>query len=223
MKTLQASKSFLSARKAASQWALTLIELMVTMVIFTLVVLALISVHLFGMKYDSTVGSALGASDQSRMSLGLLLSEIRKSKNYNIGYLTGTNFTGDAAGVPQQGNTLKLFWTQNGDTNHYVQYTLDAASTELRRSESGFSGYDVVAQYLTNTTVFGANSNLFVSEDISGAVQTTVNAKWLVHVTLQFYQYKYPKTLVGPGRYYDYYKMEFKAAPRAASDGIVPN
>jgi len=216
MKTLQASKSSTSARKP-SQWALTLIELMVTMVIFSLVVLALVSVHLFGMKYDSVVGSALGASDQSRMSLGQLLAEIRKANRYYIGYLVGTNFTGDAAGLAQQGNTLKLYWTQNGDTNHYAQYSLDTTSSELRRTETGSSGYDVTAQYLTNTTQFGANSNIFVAEDPSGAVQTTDNAKWVIHVTLQFYQYKYPKTLVGPGQYYDYYKMEFKAAPRAAN------
>jgi prepilin-type N-terminal cleavage/methylation domain-containing protein len=216
MKILQFSKPVLSARKSPFQWGLSLIELMVTMVIFSMVVLALVSVHLFGMKYDSVVGSALGASDQSRMALGQLLSEIRKANRYYIGYMTGTNFTGDTAGAAQQGNTIKLYWTQNGDTNHYAQYALDTASSELRRTETGASGYDVTAQYLTNTTQFGANSNIFVAEDPVGAVQTTVNAKWVIHVTLQFYQYKYPKTLVGPGRYYDYYKMEFKAAPRAA-------
>lgn len=215
MKTFQAPKSATSARKSPSQWALSLVELMVTMVIFTLVILALVYVNIFGMKFDSVVGSQLGASDQSRMALGKLLTEIRKSNRYNIGYLVGTNFTGDAAGTPQQGNTIKLYWTQNGDTNHYAQYSLDTGSSELRRTETGAPGYDVTAQYLTNTTSFGANSNIFVSEDVSGAVQTTVNSKWMVHVTLQFYQYQYPKTLVGPGQYYDYYKMEFKAAPRA--------
>jgi len=192
---------------------------MITMVIFSVTVLALIYVHIFGLRYDGVIGSQLGASDQSRMAFGHLLDDIRRAGLYKIGTLSGTNFTGDVAGAPQQGNTIRLWVYTN--TTAFVQYSLDTASCELRRTETGVSGYDVTAQYLTNTASFGCNSNIFVAEDGAGNVNTTLNLKWVVHVTLQFYQYKYPKTTVGPGYYYDFYKLEFRASPRATSWGTL--
>jgi prepilin-type N-terminal cleavage/methylation domain-containing protein len=210
---ISSSKSFLFLSRSRFEQGMTLVEMMVSMVIFTFVILGLVYVHIFGLRYDSVIGSKLGASDQSRMAFGHMLAEIRAATSYRIGSISGTNFTGDVTGTSQQGNTLRLYATTN--LNSYVQYALDTSSSELHRTQTGFSGYETTAQYLTNTASFGANSNIFVSEDFLGAVQTTINYKYLIHITLQFYMYKYPKTPVGPHSYYDYYKLEFKAAPRA--------
>jgi flagellar basal body-associated protein FliL len=213
MKILVHQQNFAGQAHARRVRAMTIVELMVTMGIFTFVMLGLIYSHIFGLRYNQVVGSKLGASDQSRMAFGHLEREIRAAKSYQIGTGTLTTFTADTNGVNQIGSALKLYLTTS--TNSFIQYYLDTASRELRRVETGFSGYDVTAQYLTNTSAYVTNSSIFAAEDFAGNVVTTNNYKYLIHVTLQFYQYQYPKTTVGSGSYYDYYKLEFKAAPRA--------
>jgi FlaG/FlaF family flagellin (archaellin) len=212
MKILVHQQNFAGQAHARRVRAMTLVEMMVTMVIFTFVMLGLIYSHIFGLRYNNIVGSKLGASDQSRMAFGHLEREIRAAKSYQIGTGTLNSFTADTNGVNQVGSALKLRLTAS---TNYIQYYLDSASSELRRVETGFSGYAVTAQYLTNNSAYVTNGSIFAAEDFAGNVVTTNNYKYLIHVTLQFSQYKYPKTIVGPGSYYDYYKLEFKATPRA--------
>ncbi len=64
----------------------------------------------------------------------------------------------------------------------------------------------VIAQNLTNRMFFRA-------EDYLGNIKTDLSYKYVVHIVMEFYQYQYPLTKVGPGYYYDYYKMEFKITP----------
>ena len=194
--------------RARRSRAFTLVEMMVTMTIFTFVIMALIYSHIFGLRYDQIIGSKLGASDQSRLAFGKMAREIRAAKNYQIGTGTLAAFTPDENGTNQIGDALKLYPTTNAAT--YVVYYTDSSSQELRR-RTNTTDYAVAAQYLTNYN----NVKIFQSEDYLGNVQTTNNYKYLIHVTVQFWQYKYPKTTVGPGSFYDYYKMEYKAVPRA--------
>jgi hypothetical protein len=199
--------------KANSLCAFTITEMMITFTIFTFVTLGLIYVHIFGLQYDAMVGRKLGASDQSRMGFAKILNEIRSAKAYSVGDGTYTNFVTDGDGIPQMGNGLKLWLTSN--TNSYIEYYLftntATGSRELRRIQTGISGYDVTAEYLTNYF----SIPIFQAENYTNQVQTSINFKYLIHVTLQFCQYKYPQTIVGPGGYYDYYKIEFMATPRA--------
>lgn len=190
---------------------MTMVEMMVTLALFTIVTLGLIYSHVFGMRYDYLVCGKLGASDQSRVALAKLQNEIRAAQGYDIGGGSLTNFTDDADGTPQQGNGLKL-WLSTSSSS-FIQYYLATnaiSGAELRRKETGISGYTVVAESLTNYV----STPIFQAEDYTNQVQTSSNARYLIHTTLQFFQYKYPKTTVGPGNYYDYYKLEFKTAPR---------
>jgi len=36
--------------------------------------------------------------------------------------------------------------------------------------------------------------------------------KYVIDALMEFYQYQFPKTYVGPGYYYDYYRIDLKAA-----------
>jgi hypothetical protein len=53
----------------------------------------------------------------------------------------------------------------------------------------------------------------FRAEDYLGKVKTDLSYKYVIRVVMEFCQYQYPLTRVGPGYYYDYYKMEFKITP----------
>jgi type II secretory pathway pseudopilin PulG len=197
---------FLAADPFRQARAMTLVETMMTMAVFSLVAVGLIQFHLFGLTQDSLVQSKLGASDQARTALARLSSEIRSAKILRVGSGNGTNFTPIGYGTNQQGTALQICFTT--DTNDYVRYFFDTAQSELRRAEAGVAGSTLVAEYLTNSLFFRA-------EDYLGNVLVDGSHSYTIRVMLQFYQYKYPLTTVGPGNYYDYYKLEFKATRRA--------
>ena len=192
--------------------ATTLAEMLVSMGIFSLVVLGMVYVQMFIMKYDEITCSQLGASEMSRMSFDDLVKDIRTSWTWAVGTGNQTNFTQVANSSPQQGNALQLSSTQN--TNFFVRYYFTTNVTPtltnfmLCRMTNGMSAYTIVAQNLTNNFY----TNMFVAEDYLDNMLTTLRYKYVIHVTLEFCQYQYPLTKVGAGYYYDDYKMEFRVA-----------
>lgn len=200
---MRLSSTFDTGRRARG---MTIPEMMVSVSILSLLLLGFIQAQIFGLRYDAAVLSKLGATDQSRIGLGLLMAEIRSAKSYKIGTGSYSSFTEAADGTAQQGTALQIYGTMA--TNVFTRYYLDDTSKELRRMVTGSSNYMVIAESLTNTVIF-------TSEDFKGTVLNENNQNQVVGVMLQFYQYKYPLTAVGPGQYYDYYKLQFKVARRA--------
>ncbi len=180
---------------------LTLVEMMVAMSIFSMVTVALVYTHLFGLMQDELANSKLGASDQSRRGFGQLAEHVRCAKIWRIGNGGLSSFTPIANGTGQQGNALMINLTTA--TNTYILYFFDSSKGELRRRRSGVTGSEIIAKDLTGTMFFRA-------ENHRGDLQTDLTHKGVVHVWLEFRQYQYPITKVGPGHYYDYYKMEFR-------------
>lgn len=204
-------------RVSVSGWqAFTLVELMITMGIFSLATLGLITLHLFGQRHDQLVQSKLGASDQSRRAFDRLTDDIRAAKIYSIGNGSFSNFTEVALGTTQQGNAVRLQLTTNNSI--YVVYYFDSVERKLYRQHSGspLPARTLIASGLTNVT---ANSMSFRAENYRGATQTDRTHKGMVAVFLEFAEYQYPMTQVGPGLKYDYYKMEFKVTPHCP-DGL---
>lgn len=191
-----------------AQQAFTLVELMISMGIFSMATLGLISLHLFGQRYDQLVQSKLGASDQSRRAFDKLTEEIRAAKIWNVGNGSFSNFTAIANGTAQQGNAVKLQLTT--DATKYVVYYFDTSARKLYRQQTGSPppAPTVIASGLTNVT---ANSMVFRAEDYRGVTQTDLTHKGVISTLLEFAEYQYPMTQVGPGLQYDYYKMQFKA------------
>lgn len=205
MKFLNAANRFeRQPRARKGEAALTLVETMITMGLFTMVVGAFVYTQLFGMKQDSVIQSKLGASDQSRRSFDLLARDVRSAKIYQVGNYSGSTFTAIANGTTQQGNAVQLCLTTNQATN--IVYYFNTGAGELRRIHTGDATYTVIAKNLTNSPSFSA-------ERVDGSVQTDLSHKGLIHTKLEFWQYHYPTTLVGPGCYYDYYKIDLKFCP----------
>ncbi|MGO9203113.1 MAG: hypothetical protein ACLQM8_21545 [Limisphaerales bacterium] len=212
MKRFAPQARTLRPASARGSLGMTLVEMLVTMCIFSFVVLGLVYLQMFIMKYDQMTTSELGASEMSRMSFNDLVSDIRTSWTWAVGTGNQTNFTPVPNSSPQEGNALQLSPTQN--TNNYVRYffmtnvTPSLTNFMLCRMTNGMASYDVIAQNLTNNYY----TNMFVAEDYRGNVLTTLRYKYVIHVTLEFCQYQYPLTKVGPGYYYDDYKMNFRVA-----------
>jgi type II secretory pathway pseudopilin PulG len=203
MKIISTSDA-MAKRTARRRMAMTLVEIMISMAIFGLVMIALLYANMFGMLQDQLVNSKLGSSDQSRRAFDKFTGDIRSAKIWMIGNGSDTGFTPIKNGDTQLGNAIQISSTT--DTNSYTRYYFDTNNAQLCRKLSGASGHTLVARYLTNNMYFQA-------EDYLGNVKTDLSYKYVIHVVMEFCQYQYPLTKVGPGYYYDFYKMEFKITP----------
>jgi hypothetical protein len=209
MKTRLARNKILPAARAG----LTMVEMLVTVAIFVMLVTAFISANIFGLRYDQLVCSKLGASEQSRRSFEQLTSDIRASKIWRIGSGNQSSFTAVSNATLMQGNAIQLNLTT--DTNLYVRYWFDTngPSTQpngrlCRYTSSG--QFTICAQYLTNAS---GTSMVFQAQNYIGAgVLSDYQYKYVIDTLMEFYQYQFPKTIVGPGYYYDYYRIDLKAA-----------
>lgn len=186
---------------------MTLVELIIAMGIFAGVSVGLLYTHLFCLRQDQLTNSKLGASDQSRRSFGLLNTDVRAAKIWDIGNSSdGSTFTEIADGTPQQGNALRLSYSTN--ITDGVLYYFDTSNManeggKLIRIRQSDGDTRQIANYLTNNMFFRV-------EDYRGVTMTTRTHKAVIKVLMEFAQYQYPLTKVGPGYFYDYYKMEFK-------------
>ena len=217
MKTLYVVKP-MRASADCRRWtrAFTLAEMMVAMFIFVFMVLGVLYVWMFGMRFDQLTCSKLGASDKSRMSFDQLTHDIRAAKWWKVGNGSGTNFTVCGNATNQIGNALKL--SSSADTNSpaYVIYWFDTTACQLCRLSNGLPAIQIMAQSLTNTGVLGngtTNTSMtFYAEKYDGTRAMDWQYKYAIVTTMEFCQYQYPLTRVGPGYYYDYYRIQLKAA-----------
>jgi prepilin-type N-terminal cleavage/methylation domain-containing protein len=204
----------LHPRTRRERRAFTLVEIMVAMSIFSLVSIGMLYTHLFCLRQDSLINSKLGASDQSRRGFDLLTRDVRSAKVWEIGNVnsSGGGYTGINLGSSQIGNALRLSYTTNWSEGLIYYFNTNIAATDggkLYRYNLDTGVQSLIAQDLTNTMRF-TNSLRFQAQNYRGEAQTNRTHKGVVNVLMEFAQYQYPLTKVGPGYFYDYYKMEFK-------------
>lgn len=193
----------------------TLIEMIFTMSMLVVVVMALMAAHLVGLRESQWVESKSGASDTSRRLLNQLPVDIRSSKMWFVGNMSGTNF--NIITNSSQGTALKLFQTTNGSVA--ILYYFDLVNSNnsdghlVRVSTTNWNPI-VVASNLVNWLGGGYS---FAVEDYNGHAATndadSMSYKRIIHTSLQFCQFQYPLTAVGTNGLYDYYKIEFRVTP----------
>ena len=186
--------------------AFTLTEILVAMSILLLVVTAVISSHLLGLKMFNIAATRLSASAGARATLNHLRDEIRSSKTVYVGAGSELGFTNVLDNQPQQGNALQIFPTTS--SNLFVRYYLDASRQQLERLATGDLQPQVIARFVTNEVVFQA-------EDCFGNVLTNHQNNRVVHLTLDFYQWEFPVARVGGGAFYDLYQLNTRITRRA--------
>src|SRR6185436_760591 len=102
------------------QMAFTLTEIMVAIGIFALIVVAVISSQLFGMKMFIMTRSKLTAANGARAVMNLVRDEIRSGKILVVGNGGSNAFSAILPNAPQVGNALRIYPTTA--TNTFVQY-----------------------------------------------------------------------------------------------------
>lgn len=195
-----------SAIHACRRKGFTLVEVMITMALVLVVLAAALSCHLFGMRLFELTKAKLGASDEARGAISLLISEIRSAKVLRIGSGTLASFTEVVPNQPQAGNAIQIYPTLN--TNSFIRYFWDATDQKLKRATNDATEAYVVAHAISNHIVFTA-------EDYSGRILTNNENNRVIGLSLQFYQLQYPAISIGPGNLYDYYQLRTKITRRA--------
>jgi Tfp pilus assembly protein PilW len=186
--------------------AYTLTEIMVTMAIVVMVLAAVISCHLLGLKLFELTKAKLGASDDARRAIGLLISEIRSAKFVRVGSGDLADFKEVGVNTPHVGNAVQVYASTN--TNFWVRYFLDSSDQKLKRATNGASVAAVIASSISNQVVFSA-------EDFTGKPLLNNSQDYVIGLNMQFYQLQYPAVEIGPGKFYDYYQLQTRVTPRA--------
>jgi len=186
--------------------AFTLTEVMVTMAIMVMVLAAVISCHLLGLRLFELTKAKLGASDDARRAIGLMISEIRSAKFVRVGSGDVSDFKEVGVNTAHVGNAMQVYASTN--TNVWVRYFLDSSDQKLKRATNGASIATVIASSISNSVVFSA-------EDFTGKPLLNNSQDYVIGLNMQFYQLQYPAVEIGPGKFYDYYQLQTRVTPRA--------
>jgi len=189
-----------------SEQALTITELMITMTILMMVMAAIISSHLFGLRFFEITKAKLVASDDARRCLSRMVSEIRGAKDILIGDGSLSSFTRAADGTVQQGGALQIYPTTN--TNYYIRYYYSGDDGKLRRTTNGSTYTNLMASSVTNSVIF-------TSEDFAGNVITNDQNNRVIGITLRFRTLEFPVINIGASNYYNNYQLRTRITRRA--------
>jgi type II secretory pathway pseudopilin PulG len=177
--------------------AFTLVELMVTMAIFMLLVLAMVGVQVFGFKINSLTTSKLKTTAYSLKALNQIQTQVRGASSVVVGNggslasFTSTGTTGTALliTIPTGGNNLLYLSTNTG-----VLYEIFSANNQQI----------TVASNLTNQVVFQ-------TVDYRGTnISSTGLENFAIRMTLQFFQTNFQV----PTNAYEYFTFQTEMTPR---------
>ena len=189
----------------------TLTEIMVAMAVFSLVIIAMVSVQLFGMRVYTLAATKLIATTSARETLNAMRDRIRSANIVMVGTYNpanGAGFVQITNGLPQIGNALEIQYTNAVATNSFVFYK-DPANPKNNVCSLINGSVNVLAKYVTNYYCFQA-------EDYQGNVLTNYQNNPVIRVTLQYSQWEYPIAVIGGNAInaYDYYQLRTRVSRR---------
>ena len=185
--------------------AFTLPEIMVVMVIFSLMVMTLVAVQLFGMRIHRIAETKLAATASGRKAINNVRDEVREAKLLFVGNGDQNSFTKIPDNLQHIGNALQVCPTTN--ETKFTRFYLDTNDHCLKAITSTNNKPWVVATHVTNQMVFRA-------EDFRGIILTNERNSRVIRMTLEFYQWEYPIASAGPGGMYDYYRLQTRMTRR---------
>ena len=191
----------------------TLVEIMIAMAIFVVLVGAMVSFQIFGLRVYTLAATKITATTSGRQTLNDLRDRIRSAQVVYVGTYSNNAFSQIPLGTAQQGNAIQIFSTTNtAATNNAIVFYMDPAnSTNVMKMVS--SGVEtVVAKYMTNYICFQ-------EQDYSQKPLTNYSDNPVICVTMQFYQWEYPIGYVGGtgADAYDFYCLNTRIARRTKS------
>jgi prepilin-type N-terminal cleavage/methylation domain-containing protein len=196
-----------SARRGPCPSAFTLVEMVVSLAIFSFLMLGVVAVQIFALRMYAIGTAKLTTGTGARQTLNAIRDEIRSCKTVYVGnYTNGTGFTPIPSGTLQKGNAVEIASTTI--TNNFLIYYLDTT----RPTNTLFCISNNVAATLTPLAYYITNYYCFLAEDYQGVVQTAYVNNPVIHVLFQFNQYGYP---VGSGSDVEFYYLNTRIERRS--------
>lgn len=201
----------------------TLVEMMVSIVIFMMVIFATVAIQLYATRVYTLTATTLGATEEARETMNDIRDKIREAKLVYVGNYTSTtnNFPGIAFntitnGGAQEGNAVIIYPTTATNTFTLV-YLQPASSSQFAFNANAAVGStnslmllvytngaqevsDDVADYITNQIVFD-------EENFEGTMLSNFQNNYVVHMTLDFSQWRYPAGFNSRTDVYNYYQL----------------
>jgi hypothetical protein len=180
--------------------AFTLPEAIIATALFALLVLGIVSVNLFGLRWYQVGQNRLLDTGSAREAIARMSGELRNCTSAIVGNVSNGVFLAHVSGELQTGNGLMIYATTN--TNDYVLYFVNASNQTFIRFATDTGTNSTIAQSVTNSVIFQA-------QDCLGNVLTNNQNNLVIHCSLQFYSAP-PQS---PGA--DYYQLQTSVAPRS--------
>jgi Tfp pilus assembly protein PilV len=186
----------------------TLVEVMVTAGIFIIIIGAMVSTQIFGLRVYTLAATKITATAAGRETLNDIRDRIRSATTVTVGNYSNNTFYAIPDGSLQQGNALQI---SNSAAAGALVFYQDPVSNVLDMASNG-AIISVEAQYMTNTTCFWA-------ENYEQNILTNYLNNPVIRVTMQFYQWEYPIGYIGANgsaaNAYDLYRLQTRVTRRA--------
>lgn len=179
--------------------AFSIPESMVALTLFVLLLMSVLYIHMFGLRWFSITQTKLLASDYARLSMGKMTDDIRGCSSVFVGGVTNGTFTAAATGTAMTGNGLLLYPGTN--SSNYIMYFFNAPDQTFRRTVSSTSSTTVIAKCVTNYAIFQ-------EQDCLGNVLSNSQQNFVIHCSLILYS----ASTTNPAA--SYYKLETSVNPR---------
>jgi hypothetical protein len=168
--------------------------------IFTLAVAGVVACNMFGMQLFELSKAKMGASDDARQAISMMVSEIRSCDHVRVGSFDGSAFVEAGINATQQGNSVQVELCRTNPASYIWYYwaTDGAGNKSLNRRVNDSSRVMIIANSISNQVVF-------TSEHYDGTPQTNGFDNRVINMTLKFYQLENKNILIGPDGLFDYY------------------
>jgi prepilin-type N-terminal cleavage/methylation domain-containing protein len=195
-------------RHSCRQNGFTIVEMMITSGIFVVLIGAMISVQIFGLRVYTLAGTKITATTAGRETLNDMRDRIRSSKIVYVGTYTNGAFSNIPTGQNQVGNALQIFATTNTPVANAIVFYMDPNQNCIYMVSN--SATSMEANYTTNYYCFQA-------EDFQQNILTNYQNNPVIKVTMQFYQWEYPIGYIGgvAVNAYDFYMLRTRISRRA--------
>jgi prepilin-type N-terminal cleavage/methylation domain-containing protein len=187
----------------AAQTGFTLAEMMIALAVFSLAMIAMIGVQIFGLRVYTLSSSKMIATTGGRQLLDKMRDPIRSANTVVVGFYNNNSFTSVTNGAPQIGNAILISMVTNAFTaQNSIVFYHDMASSSLRIVTN--NGNTVLANSITNDFCFQA-------EDFRGNLLSNYLNNPVIRVDLGFIQWNFNS---GSSGYYNLYHLQTRVARR---------
>jgi prepilin-type N-terminal cleavage/methylation domain-containing protein len=196
---------------------LTLVEMIIAISIFSLVILATVAIQIYASRVYTLAATTLNAAQQARITMNDVRDKIREARIVYVGnytLVTGDpiyDFSSVTNGGAQQGNAIMIYPTTatNSYSLIYLNLPNNFGFTSLTVNNVGISANYLVLLTYTNGVMqlsnnianFITNQVVFDAENFEGAVLSTNENNYLIHMKLCFAQSGFPMSTIGTNYY----------------------